>query len=119
MILQQQSLKPLSKIHSRVELQDLTLHSRSCLKLLVTWLPLFLLEPPQNIPKLSKSREHLNSYPPISFPCVPCKIFGKLIHARVKPINDQLLPSEQARFRSGRLTADQTVLLTQNYRELF
>ena len=36
------------------------------------------------------------------------------MHARVEPIVDPLHPRKQARFRWGRSTVDQTVLLTQN-----
>ena len=43
----------------------------------------------------------------------------RLIHARVKPIVDPLLPREQAGFQRGRSTGDQTVLLTQNIENSF
>ena len=46
-------------------------------------------------------------------------MFERLIHARVEPIVDPLLPREQAGFRRGRSTVDQTVLLTQNIEDLF
>ena len=66
------------------------------------------------IPKLKKPVEDPKSYRPISLLCVPCKILERLIHARVERIVDPLLPREQAGFRRGRSTVDQTVLLTQN-----
>ena len=47
-----------------------------------------------------------------------CLVF-RLMHAYVEPIVDPLLPREQAEFRRGRLTADQTVLLTQNIEDSF
>ena len=66
------------------------------------------------IPKLKKPVEDPKSYCPISLVCFPYKILERLIHARVEPIVDPLLPREQAGFRRGRSTVDQTVLLTQN-----
>ena len=49
----------------------------------------------------------------------PYKILERLIHARIEPIVDPLLPREQAGFRRGRSTVDQTVLLTQNIEDSF
>ena len=66
------------------------------------------------IPKPKKPVEDAKSYRLISLVFVPYKIFERLIHARVEPIVDQLLPWEQAGFRRGKSTVDQTVLLTQN-----
>ena len=71
------------------------------------------------IPKPKKLVENPKSYRPMSLVCVPCKILERLIHARVKPIDDPLLPREQARFRRGRSTVDETVLLTQNIKDSF
>ena len=70
------------------------------------------------ISKPKKPVEDPKSYCPISLLCVPYKIFERLIHARVEPIVDQLLPREQAGLRRGRSTVDQTVLLTQNIENL-
>ena len=47
------------------------------------------------------------------------KILERLIHARVEPIVDPLLPREQAGFRWGRSTVDQTIVITQNIEDLF
>ena len=71
------------------------------------------------IPKPKKPVEDPKSYRPISLACVPCKILERLIHARVEPIVDPLLPREQAGFQRGRSTEDQTVLLTQNIENSF
>ena len=71
------------------------------------------------IPKPSKPVENPRSYRPISLLCVPYKILERLIHARVEPIVDPLLPREQVGFRRGRSTVDQTVLLNQNIEDLF
>ena len=46
------------------------------------------------IPKSKKPVEDQKSYRPISFLCVPYEIFERLIHARVEPIVDALLPRE-------------------------
>ena len=103
---------------------------RSCLKVLVTWLPFFLLAPPRNNqsfekscftrdPKASKPREDLNSYRPNSLLCFPFKIRERLIHARVELIIDPLFPGKQAGFRRKRLTVDQAVLLNQNTEDYF
>ena len=66
------------------------------------------------IPKTKKPVEGSKSYRSISLLCIPYKILERLIQARVEPIVDPLLPREQAGFRRGRSTVDQTVLLTQN-----
>ena len=71
------------------------------------------------IPKPKKPVEYLKSYDPISLFCVPYKILERLIHTCVEPIVDPLLPKEQAGFRQGRSTMDQTVLLTQNIMDSF
>ena len=71
------------------------------------------------IPKPKKPVKDPKSYRPISVVCVPYKILERLIHARVEPIVGPLLPRKQARFRRGRSTVDQTVLLTQNIEDLF
>ena len=71
------------------------------------------------IPKLKMPVEGPKIYRPISLHCVPYKIFERLIHGRVEPIVDPLLRREQAGFRRGRSTVDQTVLLTQNIEDLF
>ena len=71
------------------------------------------------IPKPKKPVEDPKSYRPISLLCVPYKILERLIHARVEPIVDPLLPREQAGFRRGRSTVNQTVLLTQNIDDSF
>ena len=51
--------------------------------------------------------------------CVSYKILERLIHTRVEPVIDPQLPREQAGFLHGRLTVDQTVLLTQNIEDPF
>ena len=63
--------------------------------------------------------EKPKSYRPISLVCVPYKILERLIHVRVERIVDPPLPWEQAGFRRGRSTVDQTVLHTQNIEDLF
>ena len=65
------------------------------------------------IPKLNKALGDPKSYRPISLLYVPCKILGRRIYARIKPIIDPLLASEQAGFQRGRLTVDEVTLLTQ------
>ena len=71
------------------------------------------------IPKPKKPVDDPKSYRPIFLFCVPYKILERLIHVRVEPIVDPLLPGEQAGFRRGRSTVDQTVLLTQNIEDSF
>ena len=60
------------------------------------------------ISKPSKPVENPKSYRPISLLCVPYKILKRLIYNRVEPIVDPLLPKEQAEFRHGNFTVDQT-----------
>ena len=75
------------------------------------------------IPKPMKPVEDPKSYRPISSLCVPYKILQRLIYtlvsSRIEPIVDPLLPREQAGFRQGRSTVDQTVLLTQHIEDSF
>ena len=71
------------------------------------------------IPKPKKPVQNPKSYHPIFLLCVPYKILERLIHAVVEPIVDPLFPREQAGFRRGRSTVDQTVLLTQNIENSF
>ena len=71
------------------------------------------------IPKPKKPVKNPKSYRPISLVCIPYKILERLIHARVEPIVDPLLHSEQAGLQRGRSTVDQTVLLTQNIEDSF
>ena len=49
----------------------------------------------------------------------PYQIIERLIYARVEPLIDPLLSIEQARFRRGKSTVDQVVLLTQNIEDSF
>ena len=67
-----------------------------------------------SIPKLANTLEDPQSYRPISFLCVPYKIFERLIYNRVEPIVDSSLPNEQAGFRHEKSTTNQIILLTQN-----
>ena len=71
------------------------------------------------IPKPKKPEEDYKSYCPIFLLCVPYKILERLIHISVEPIIDPQLSREQAGFRHGRSTVDQTVLLTQNVEDSF
>ena len=71
------------------------------------------------IPKPTKPVEDPKSYRPISLLCVPYKILERLIHTRINPIVDPLLPREQAGFRRGRSTVDQATLLTQDIEDSF
>jgi len=71
------------------------------------------------IPKPEKPLGDPKNYHPISSLCVPFKILERLIHARVEPIIDPLLPREQAGFRHGRSTVDQLTLLTQDIADRF
>ena len=63
--------------------------------------------------------ENPKSYRPISLLCVPYKILERLIYARVELLIDLLLPIEQARFRRGKKTVNQVVLLTHNIEDSF
>ena len=47
------------------------------------------------------------------------KILQRLIHTRVEPITNLLLPSEEAGFRRRKSTLDHTVLQTQNIEDCF
>ena len=71
------------------------------------------------IPKPTKPVVDPKSYRPISLLCVPYKILERLIYARIEPLIDPLLPTEQAGFRRGKSTVDQVVLLTQNIEDSF
>ena len=53
------------------------------------------------IQKSNKSADDSKSYIPTSLLCVPYKIFEKLILARINPVIEPQLPTEQAGFRQG------------------
>ena len=109
---------------------ELLLHAGAALK---SWLCGFLSSCLQHlkIPKIwrralvvailkpMKPVEDPKSYRPISLLCVPYKILERLIYTRIEPIVDPLLPREQAGFRQGRSTVDQTVPLTQHIEDSF
>ena len=56
---------------------------------------------------------------PHLFALCPLQDPERLIYTCIKPIVDPLLPREQAGFRQGRSTVDQTVLLTQHIEDSF
>ena len=71
------------------------------------------------IPKPMKPAQDPQELSSISSLCVFYKILERLIYTRIEPIVDPLLPREQAGFRQGRSTVDQTVLLTQHIEDSF
>ena len=71
------------------------------------------------IPKPKKPEKDPKSYRLISLLCDPYKILDRFIHTRVEPIIYPQLSREQARFRHGRPTVEQTVLLSQNMEDSF
>ena len=71
------------------------------------------------IPNTIKPAGDPKSYRPISLLCFLYKILERLIYARVKPIINQLLHKEQAKFRSRKSTVNQVILLTQNIENFF
>ena len=66
------------------------------------------------IPKPSKLRKNPKSYLLLSLLYVPYRILERLIHARVEPIINPPIPTEQTGFWRGRSILDQTILLTKN-----
>ena len=71
------------------------------------------------IPRPMKPPRDPKSYRSISLLCIPFKILERLVHARIEPSIDPLLPQEQAGFRRGRSTVDQVTLLTQEIEDGF
>ena len=67
----------------------------------------------------NKACKDPKSYWTISLLSVPNKILDRLIHVYVDPINNSLLPKEQAGFRSQKSTVYQVVLLTYNIEDSF
>lgn len=63
---------------------------------------------------LKPGKEGLNpeDYRPIALLSVCYKLLERLIHNRIKPVVEELLPIEQAGFRSGRSCCDQVLALT-------
>ena len=59
------------------------------------------------------------SYRSISLLCVPSKILEKLILARINPVIEPQLPTEQAGFRQGCLTVQQILKLTRKIEQSF
>ena len=92
-----------------------------------SWFPFFLFAPTQNFQDLEKStcsrdikaNQARGGPKGLSLLCVPYKILEKLIYAHVEPLIDPLLLKKQARFRRGKSTVDQVVLLTQNIKDSF
>ena len=62
--------------------------------------------------KPSKLADDPKSYRPISLLCVPYKTLEILILARINPLSEPQLPSEQTGFRQGRSTVQQVLKLT-------
>ena len=62
--------------------------------------------------KPNKPTDDPKSYRPISLLCVPYKILERLILARISPVIEPPLPSEQTGFRQGRSTVQQVLKLT-------
>ena len=60
----------------------------------------------------NKPADNPKSYKPISLVCVPYKILEGLILARINPVIEPQLPSEQTSFRQGRSTVLQVFILT-------
>ena len=60
----------------------------------------------------NKPADDLKSYRPISLLCVPYKILEKLILARINPVIETQLPTEQAGLRQGRSTVQPILKLT-------
>ena len=85
------------------------------LKILAVWRRALVVA----ITKPSKPVEDPQSYRPISLICVPYKTLERLIYDRFKPIDDPFAPKVQARFRHGKSTVEQVVLLTQNIEDSF
>ena len=69
--------------------------------------------------KPSKPVEDPQSYRPISLLCVSYKILERLIYNRVEPIVDPSFPKEQARFRHGKSTLDEVILLARTNEDSF
>ena len=69
--------------------------------------------------KPNKSPDDQKSYRPISLLCVPYKVLERLLHSRIEPVIDSVLPKEQAGFRRGKSTTDQVTLLTQDIEDAF
>ena len=62
--------------------------------------------------KPNKPADNPKSYKPISLLCVPHKILEKVIAARINPVIEPQLPTEQAGFKQGRSTVQQILKLT-------
>ena len=62
--------------------------------------------------KPNKPADDPKSYIPISLLCVPYKILERLILARINPVIEPQLPTQQAGFRQGRSTVQQVLKLT-------
>ena len=69
--------------------------------------------------KPNKPVDDPKGYRPIALLCVPYKIMERLLHARLDPVIDPILPKEQAGFRRGKSTVDQVTLLTQDIEDSF
>lgn len=69
--------------------------------------------------KPGKPRERPESYRPISLLSVTLKLLERLIHQRISPTIEHLIPAEQAGFMKGRSCEDQVLSLTNHIEDGF
>ncbi len=65
------------------------------------------------LPKPGKEPSTPKSYRPISLPCIPCKLYDRLIVMRISPLVDEKLTKYQSGFIHGSSCAGQLHILTQ------
>ena len=69
--------------------------------------------------KPNKPADKPGSYRPISFLCIPYKLYERLLYNRIKLVIETVLPEEQAGFRPNSCTLDQAALLTEDIETSF
>ena len=69
--------------------------------------------------KANKLADNPGSYGPISMPCIPSKLFERLIYNRIKPVIESVLPKEKAGFQTNHCSFNQVFLFTEDIETSF
>ena len=69
--------------------------------------------------KTNKLADNPGSYRRISVPCIPSKLFERLINNCIKPVIESVLPKEKTGFQTNHCTLNQVSLSTKDIETSF